>query len=89
MTFTLLTTSDDAGSNGVSFLCDDGTDLLAGPDTVWTQDNVWTSFVSCPVDSVVCGFETLGHTMFPDNSEIDRVKFFCCSLPANTTAPQH
>merc|ERR1712244_173844 len=69
---------DDAGSNGVSFICNNGTDLLAGPDTVWRPDNVWTSFVSCPGDSLICGFETKGHTAFPDNSEIDRVKFFCC-----------
>ena len=39
---------DDSGSNGVSFICNNGTDLLAGPDTVWRPDNVWTSFVSCP-----------------------------------------
>ena len=29
-------------------------------------------------DSLICGFETKGHTAFPDNSEIDRVRFFCC-----------
>merc|ERR1712141_7807 len=69
---------DDSGSNGVSFLCNNGTDLLAGPDTVWRPDNVWTSFVSCPGNSLICGFETKGHTAFPDNSEIDRVKFYCC-----------
>merc|ERR1711988_219644 len=69
---------DDSGSNGVSFICNNGTDLLAGPDTVWRPDNVWTSFVSCPGDSLICGFETKGHTAFPDNSEIDRVRFFCC-----------
>ena len=39
---------DDAGSNGVSFICNNGTDLLAGGDTHWGSDNVWTSFVSCP-----------------------------------------
>ena len=40
--------SDDAGCNGVSFKCDNGTDLDAGADVVWVNDNVWTSFVSCP-----------------------------------------
>ena len=40
--------ADDSGSNGVSFICNNGTDLLAGPDTHWRPDNVWTSFVSCP-----------------------------------------
>ena len=68
---------DDAGSNAVNFNCDDGTELDAGPDMVWVHDNVWTSFVECPGESVICGFETKGHTSFPDNGEIIRVKFFC------------
>jgi len=71
---------DDAGSNGVSFICNNGTDLDAGADTHWVQGNIWTSFVSCPGDSLICGFETKGQTLFPDNSEIDRVRFYCCSL---------
>ena len=75
-----LVTVDDAGSNGVSFICNNGTDLDAGADTHWVQGNIWTSFVSCPGDSLICGFETKGQTLFPDNSEIDRVRFYCCSL---------
>ena len=39
---------DDAGCNAVSFICNNGTDLDAGADMVWVDDNVWTSFVSCP-----------------------------------------
>merc|ERR1711892_75788 len=34
---------------------------------VWVEDNVWTSFVACPGESVICGFETKGSTAFPDN----------------------
>ena len=41
-------TLDDAGCNAVSFICNNGTDLDAGADMVWVDDNVWTSFVSCP-----------------------------------------
>ena len=70
---------DDAGSDGVSFICDDETDLDASADTTWRPDNVWTSFVACPAESVICGFETKGSTAFPDNTEITRVKFFCCN----------
>jgi len=71
--------TDDAGSDGVSFICDDDTNLDAGPDTHWRPDNVWTSFVACPGESVICGFETKGSTAFPDNTEVCRVKFFCCN----------
>jgi len=71
---------DDAASNGVSFICNNDTNLNAGPDTVWRPDNVWTSFVACPVESVICGFETKGSTAFPDNTEITRIKFFCCNI---------
>ena len=39
---------DDAGCNAVSFICNNGTDLDAGADMVWVNDNIWTSFVSCP-----------------------------------------
>ena len=34
--------------------------------------------ICSPGNSLICGFETKGHTAFPDNSEIDRVKFYCC-----------
>jgi len=70
---------DDAGCNGVSFICNNGTDLDAGADTHWVDDNVWTSFVSCPGDSLICGFQTKGSTSFPDNAEISRVRFYCCA----------
>ena len=46
--------SDDAGCNGVSFKCDNGTDLDAAADVVWVNDNVWTSFVSCPGKYETC-----------------------------------
>ena len=72
--------TDDAGTNGVSFKCDDGTDLDAASDTHWVANNVWTSFVSCPDAAVLCGFETKGSTSFPDNVEINRVRFHCCNV---------
>jgi len=71
---------DDAGSNAVSFKCNNGTDLDAGADMVWVNDNVWTSFVSCPGDTLICGFQTKGQTAFPDNAEINRVRFYCCNI---------
>jgi len=72
--------TDDAGTCGVSFICDDGTNLDAAGDTHWVPNNVWTSFVICPDDSVICGFETKGSTAFPDNVEINRVRFHCCNI---------
>ena len=72
--------ADDAGTCGVSFKCDEGTDLDAAGDTHWVANNVWTSFVICPNDSVICGFETKGSTAFPDNVEINRVRFHCCNI---------
>ena len=72
--------TDDAGTCGVSFKCDEGTDLDAAADTHWVYGNVWTSFVICPDDSVICGFETKGSTAFPDNVEINRVRFHCCNI---------
>ena len=28
----------------------------------------------------MCGFETKGSTWFPDNTEISRMRFYCCTL---------
>jgi len=73
---------DDAGAGGVSFRCSNGYDLDAGADVHYTSDSVWGPFVSCPQETVMCGFQTKGYTAFPDNNEIFRVRFLCCDLPA-------
>ena len=38
------------------------------------SDSVWGPFVSCPQETVMCGFQTKGYTAFPDNNEIFRVR---------------
>ena len=41
---------------------------------VLRSDSVWGPFVSCPQETVMCGFQTKGYTAFPDNNEIFRVR---------------
>merc|ERR1712130_166781 len=53
----------------------------AGADIHYTSDSVWGPFVSCPQETVMCGFQTKGYTAFPYNNEIFRVRFLCCDLP--------
>jgi hypothetical protein len=78
---------DDAAAGGISGMCADGLDLDAGSDIHYTSDSVWGPFVTCPEETVMCGFETKGSTAFPDNGEITRVRYMCCELPAAPTGP--
>lgn len=60
-----------------------GGQTMCGPASCLARVIIWRSQTRIwaqpyPGNSLICGFETKGHTAFPDNSEIDRVKFFCC-----------
>ena len=83
---------DDTGGNSLNMKCTDGEQL----DGEGGEYGDWSSWVSCPSKTAICGIQTKLEPyqgnggffvkQFDDDTMLNEVSFYCCSMDTTSTS---